>query len=123
MRVGIFGSRDWVNYSELVRQLTLFIQESHEIGHDGIIFVHSANKGAENMITEYIGKTEKFLRQKQFKIKEDIYRGNAPVVNDMNIVESGIDFALIFSTGCKRTTAFQRVLKEYNVPFRLVESA
>lgn len=123
MRVGIFGSKDWSSYPDVIRSLTLFIQESHELGHDNIMFVHSGAKGAENMITEYIGKTQKFLRQKNFKIKEEILRADVQIVRDMNVVESGLDFAIVFSTKCKRIGACQRVLKEYNIPFRVIESA
>lgn len=123
MRVGIFGSKDWSNYSDIVRSLTVFIQESHELGHDNIAFVHSGSRGAENMITEYINKTEKFLRQKNFRIKEELSRANSQIMKDVNIIESEIDFAIVFSTGCKRTLACQRVLKEYSIPFRVIESA
>ena len=70
MKVGVFGSHEWDNYMDLVRSMTIFIQESHEIGHDQIVFMHSGKSGAENMLTEYIGKTEKFLKEKNFKIKE-----------------------------------------------------
>lgn len=123
MRVGIFGSKDWDNYSDVIRSLTVFIQESHEIGYEGLMFVHTGSKGAENMITEYVGKTQKFLREKNFKIKEETKRAESQVSRDIAVIESGIDFALIFSTGCKRTLACQRILKEYNIPFRVVESA
>ena len=123
MRVGIFGSKDWESYPDIIRNVTLFIQEAHEIGHDNIIFVHSGGPGAEQMITEYIGKTEKFLREKKFRIKEEISKKNAQVIKDVKIIESGIEYALIFSTGDKRTDACQRLLKEYNIPFQLAESA
>lgn len=123
MRVGVFGSKDWTDYPDLMRQVTVFIQDSFEIGHDNITFVHSGNKGAENMITEYVGKTEKFLRQKNFKLKEDLIKGKAPVVNDLNVIESGIEFALVFSNGCNRTKSCGKLLKEYGIPYRIIESA
>jgi hypothetical protein len=123
MKVGVFGSRDWSSYPDIIRSLTVFIQESHELGHDSILFVHSGSKGAENMITEYIGKTEKFLKEKNFKIKEEISRADSQIMKDMGVIESGLDYALVFSTECKRTKACQRVLKEYNIPFKIIESA
>ena len=52
MKVGVFGSKDWNNYSDVMRNLTVFIQNAHELGHEGIVFVHSGSRGAENMITE-----------------------------------------------------------------------
>ena len=123
MKVGVFGSKDWSNYPDIIRSLTLFIQECHEVGHDNVIFVHSGGGGAEQMLSEYIGKTEKFLREKKFKIKEDIMKKNAQVVKDLGVIESIIDYALVFSTGDKRTASCQRLLKEYDIPFKLIESA
>ena len=123
MRVGVFGSKDWSSYPDIIRTLTLFIQEAHELGHDNIIFVHSGGGGAEQMLSEYIGKTEKFLREKKFKIKEEIMKRNAQVVKDIGVIESTLDYALVFSTGDKRIISCQRLLKEYQIPFKLTESA
>jgi hypothetical protein len=120
MRVAVYGSSDWDNYSDLVRQVTLFIQEAVELEHEGITFVHTGKKGAENMITEYIGKTEKFLRQKKFKIKEELFRDKNKLA-DVKIAESGIDYAIIFSTRDKRTQICKQILGAYEIPFRLVE--
>lgn len=123
MRVGLFGSRDWNNYSDFVRAMTVFIQEAAELGHDNVVFVHTDSIGAERMIIEYVDKTKKFLRHNNFKIKDESVGRNIQVVKDMSIIESGIDYALIFSTGCKRTYSCQKLLKEYNIPYKLVESA
>ena len=123
MRVGIFGSKDWDNYADFMRAVTVFIQDSHDIGHDNITFVHSNSKGAEIMINEYVNKTQKFLRSKNFKIKEEYMRRDAQIIKDMNVIESGLDFALVFTTGCKRTIACEKILKEYNVPFREIKGS
>ena len=123
MKVGVFGSRDWESYPDIIRNLTLFIQNAHELGHEGILFVHSGSRGAENMITEYVGKTQKFLREKNFKLKEEVLRAENQVFKDMAVMESGLDFAIIFSTGCKRTGACKRILKEYAIPYQIVEKA
>lgn len=122
MRVGIFGSSDWDNYMDLVRSMTIFIQESHELGHDQLVLVHGGKRGAENMLTEYIGKTEKFLKQKGFKIKEDLFRTQSKAV-DVDMIESGLDFAIVFSTGDKRTYSSKKLLEAYGVPYRIVENA
>jgi hypothetical protein len=123
MKVGVFGSKDWTNYSDLMRNMTVFIQEAHELGHDNILLVHTGLKGAENMITEYVGKTEKFLKQKDFKLKEELHRGQSPIINDMAVVESGLEYSIVFSTGCARTKSSMKVLKEYGIPYRLIENA
>jgi hypothetical protein len=104
-----------------MRSLTVFIQDSHEIGHSEIVFVHSGRRGADNMTTEYIGKTEKFLRQNKFKIKEELFRDRSNI-SDVKMIESGIDFALLFSTGDKRAYSIKKILEAYEVPFRLIES-
>jgi hypothetical protein len=123
MRVGIFGSKDWDEYPDLMRNITLFIQDSHELGHQEILFVHTGSKGAENMITEYIGKTQSFLKQKNFKIREELHRRQTPILNDMAVVESGLDYSIVFSSGCNRTKSMIKVLKEYKIPYRMIESA
>jgi hypothetical protein len=121
MRVGILGSKDWENYSEVIRSLTVFIQEAHELGHDELILVHTGSKGAENMITEYVGKTKKFLREKGFKIKEEVAARNSQIIKDMSVIDSDLQYALLFSTGDKRTISFKKILKEYGIPFRIIE--
>ena len=122
MKVAVFGSYDWSDYMDLARNITLLIQESHKVGHSNIVFVHGGKNGAENMVTEYIGKTEKFLRQKGFKIKESLFRGRAKL-QDVHIIESGIDYAIVFSTGDRRTISAKKLLEAYQVPFMMVEKA
>jgi hypothetical protein len=121
MRVGVFGSYDWDNYNEVIRQLTLFIQEAAQLEHENIVFVHSGKRGAENMITEYIGKTEKFLRQKNFRLKEELMTKNGKL-NDHSIIDSGIEYALIFSTKDKRTYGCKNMLDAYNIPYLNIEA-
>lgn len=122
MRVAVFGSKDWNNYLDLMRHLTILIQESAELGHDKITFVHTGRQGAENMITEYIGKTEKFLRQKNFKIKEELFRDKSQI-SDVKLIESGIEFALVFSTDDKRSFSCKKLLDAYGVPTRILKDA
>ena len=122
MRVAVFGSYDWDSYNDFIRSMTVFIQDVHELGHDNVIFVHSGKTGAENMVTEYINKTEKFLRQKDFKVKEEFFRGRAKFAN-VEIIESGIDYALVFSTQDKRAVGCKKLLEAYNIPFAVYESA
>jgi len=73
MRVLVFGSKDYTNYNSLIREVTVLIDDrKHWFPEDTeYTFIHTGLKGAENMITEYIGKTERFLRQKGYKIKEE----------------------------------------------------
>ena len=54
---------------------------------------------------------------------EEIARAESQIAKDIGIMESGLDFALIFSTGCKRTKSCERALKEFNVAYKLIENA
>ena len=76
MRVLVFGSNDWSDYNDLIRQITLLIEDNkhHYPDDKEFTFVHKGSRGAETMVTEYIGKTEKFLAQKGYKIKEELVR-------------------------------------------------
>lgn len=122
MRVAVFGSQDWNDYNYLMRVLTVFIQESHELGHQELTFVHSGKRGAEMMIIEYTDKVKRMLRQNNFKLKEEIFKDRSNI-SDINLIESGIDFALVFSTKDGRTFRSKKALEAYNIPFRLIESA
>jgi hypothetical protein len=122
MRVVVFGSKDWSDYSELIRQLTVLIDDrKHWFPDDKeYIFVHTGMRGAENMITEYIGKTEKFLRQKGYKIKEELVRDKSSF-SDVTLIESMPDFALVFGES-QRNKQCMSVLESYDIPFRYIKS-
>jgi hypothetical protein len=83
------------------------------------IFVHTGLRGAENMITEYIGKTEKFLRQKGYKIKEELIRDKSSF-SDVTLIESIPDFALVFGE-CPRNRQCIKLLEAMGVPYRYLE--
>ena len=121
MRIAVFGSKDWESYPDVMRSLTVVIQDAHDKGDNEVVFVQAGNRGAENMVTEYVGKTEKFLRQKSFRLKEEVVRGrDHSFAKDMGIIESSPDMALVFSTDCKRTKACARILKEYEIPTTII---
>jgi hypothetical protein len=121
VRVLVFGSTEWTDYSELIRQVTVLIDDrKHFYPEDKeYVFVHSAYKGAENMITEYIGKTEKFLRQKGYRIKEELFR-NKNGVSDLSMLESEPDFVLIFGES-NRTRSILKLLDVYEIPHRFIK--
>jgi hypothetical protein len=120
MRVAVFGSKDWTDYPDLMRQLTIFIQDAVSLEHKEITLVHTGKQGAEDMVTEYIGKTEKFLRQKGFRLKEELFRGDKNLA-DLKIIESGIGYAILFSTKDKRTISCSKLLQAYEIPHKVVE--
>ena len=121
MRVLVFGSKDYTDYNDLIRQVTVLIDDRKHFFPDDkeYIFVHTGLQGAENMITEYIGKTEKFLRQKGYKIKEELIRRNQGIT-DVNLIESGPDFALIFGDSPRNRSAI-KLLEIYGIPHRNIK--
>jgi hypothetical protein len=121
MRVVVFGSKEWTDYNELIRQVTVLIDDrKHFYPEDKeYIFIHTGLRGAENMITEYIGKTEKFLRQKGYRIKEELIKDKS-ASSDLKLVESMPDFALIFGES-SRNSACLKMLEMYSIPFRKIK--
>lgn len=120
MRVLVFGSKDYTDYNDLIRQLTVLIDDRKHFFSDDkeYIFVHTGLKGAENMVTEYIGKTEKFLRQKGYRIKEELVRDKSSY-SDVTLIESTPDFALVFGE-CPRNRQCVKLLEAMNVPYRFI---
>jgi hypothetical protein len=121
MRVGIFGSQDWNDYPGLMRCMTIFLQEAKELGHDKITFVHRGRKDVENMVTEYVGKVEKMLRHNNFKLKEELFRLDGPINPDVQVMESGLDYAIVFSTKDNQSNKYKNLLEAYSIPFALYE--
>lgn len=118
MRALVFGSKDWVDYNDLIRQVTLLIEDNknHYPDDKEYIFIHKGIKGAENMITEYIGKVERLIKQKGYKIKEEIIRDKSSL-SDVSMIESEPNIALIFGD-CPRNKQAIALLKEYGIPYR-----
>jgi len=118
MRVIVFGSKDWEDYNDLIRQLTLLIEDNKHFYPDDkeYVFVHKGLKGAENMVTEYIGKTEKFLRQKGYKIKEELVRDKSSF-SDVTMIESDPSIALVFGDSSRNRQCL-KLLEAMEVPYR-----
>lgn len=122
MRVLVFGSRDYTDYNEFIRQMTVLIDDrKHWVPDDKeYLFVHKGMQGAENMVTEYIGKVEKMIRQNGYKIKEELVRDKSSF-SDVTLIESSPDFALVFGDS-KRNKVCINLLESYGVPFRYIEN-
>ena len=118
MRALVFGSKDWTDYNDLIRQITLLIEDNkyHYPDDKEFVFVHKGMRGAENMVTEYIGKTEKFLRQKGYRIKEEIVRDFSSF-SDVTMIESGASIALIFGESSRNYSCI-KILESYGIPYR-----
>lgn len=121
MRVLVFGSKNWVDYNELIRQLTVLIDDRrHFFPEDKeYTFVHTGIQGAENMVTEYIGKVEKFMKQKGYKIKEELVRDKSSYSN-VSLIESEPDFVLIFGMS-DRNRSCLKLVEEFSIPHRFIK--
>jgi len=124
MRVFVVGSKDWVDYNEIMRNLTIILEElKYESDGDKFLtFIHKGTWGAETMVTEYIGKISKFMKQKGFTIKEQLIPINANAVNsDFDVITSGIDRAIIFKkNNCKRSEYCAKILAQFEIPTKIV---
>lgn len=129
MRVLVSGSRNWVDYNEIMRKMTVTLDEwvSTNPEDKKITFVHSGSSPAENMITEYIGKVERLLRQKGYSIKEQLVRSRI----DESYSKSGslfdlanldIDKTVVFiRDSCKRTQSLANISSAMGIPTDIVK--
>jgi len=121
MRVLVFGDKNWKDYNELIRQVSVLLDDrKHFYPEDkDYVFIHKGLQGAENMITEYIGKTEKFLRQKGYRIKEELIRDKS-LFSDVTMIESQPDFALVFGISPRNKSCIE-LLESFMVPYKHVK--
>ena len=120
MRVLVFGAKDFHDYNELIRQITVLLDDrKHFYPEDKeYVFVHTGMRGAENMVTEYIGKTEKYLRQKGYRIKEELVRDTSSY-SDVTLIESVPDFALVFGNSDRNKSCI-KLMDAYGIPDRFI---
>jgi hypothetical protein len=120
MRVLVFGAKDFHDYNELIRQITVLLDDrKHFYPEDKeYVFVHTGMRGAENMVTEYIGKTEKYLRQKGYRIKEELVRDTSSY-SDVTLIESVPDFALVFGNSDRNKSCI-KLMDAYGIPYRFI---
>jgi hypothetical protein len=121
MRVLVFGSKDYEDYYEFMRQITVLIDDRKHFYPDDkeYLFIHKGQRGAENMVSEYIGKVEKMIRDNGYKIKEEIIRDKSSF-SDVTLIESIPDFALVFGRSPRNSTCI-KLLESFGVPFRHVK--
>jgi hypothetical protein len=125
MKVLIGGSRNWVDYNHIVRRMTILLEDwvRNNPEDKRIIFVHSASTPAENMVTEYIGKVDKLLKQKGYHIDEKIVKNNKPISE--NIFTSSnldIDKAIFFiRDSCKKTQSIANISSAIGIPTEIVK--
>lgn len=129
MRVLVSGSRNWVDYNEIMRKMTVILDEwvSTNPEDKKITFVHSASTPAENMITEYIGKVERLLRQKGYSINEQLVRSKpdssySRVGSLFDLTNLNIDKTVVFiRDSCKKTQSLANISSAMGIPTDIVK--
>ena len=91
-----------------------------------ITFVHTASTPAENMVTEYIGKVERLLKQKGYSIDEQLFRpkkiSDSSAVQMYDIASLNIDKAIFFvRDSCKKTTSLANISSAMEIPTEIVK--
>jgi hypothetical protein len=128
MRVLVGGSRNWVDYNEIIRKMTVILDEWVSTNPDDrkITFVHTASSPAENMITEYIGKVEKLIKQKGYSIDEKLFNpkklSDNSAIRMYDLANLGIDRAVFFiRDSCKQTTSLANISSAMEIPTDIVK--
>jgi hypothetical protein len=128
MRVLVGGSRNWVDYNEIIRKMTVILDEWVSTNPEDrkITFVHTASSPAENMITEYIGKVEKLIKQKGYSIDEKLFNpkklSDNSAVRMYDLANLGIDRAVFFiRDSCKQTTSLANISNAMEIPTDIVK--
>lgn len=128
MRVLVGGSRNWVDYNEIIRKMTVILDQwvSTNPSDKKITFVHTASSPSENMVTEYIGKVEKLLKQKGYSIDEQLFRAkrssDTSAVQMYDLASLNIDKAIFFiRDSCKKTTSLANISSAMEIPTEIVK--
>lgn len=121
MKVLVFGNKEWSDYNEFIRQITVLLDDRKHWNPDDkeYIFIHQGGRGAENMVTEYVGKVYKLLKSNGYKIKEELIRDRSEGIEE-SLILSGVDFALVFGKS-HRTNKCIAYLELYGVPYRFIQ--
>lgn len=131
MKVIIVGSKDWSSYNELMRKMTVLIDDWVRTNPEDKVLtvVHTGALGVESMVTEYIGKVEKLFKQKGYAIREKIYNfkgypGDRPMQDrdtDM-FANSGAEKVIVFmNDSCKRSSNYVKLAHGYDIPLEIVK--
>lgn len=112
MRIAVAGSREWGDYNTLIRKITIEIEDWALANPEDtrLVFVHTGQAGAENMITEYVGKTQSFMKQKGRSISDLVFYTSPEKDRDFALLSSGVDRVIVFGANtCKRSYRFAKL--------------
>lgn len=126
MKIGVIGSKNWEDYQTLIRKLTVEIEDWKLANPEDnrIMFIHYGNSGAENMVTEYVGKVEDYMRQKRIFVNDKIFRfySKDQFAKDFELINSDIDKLLIFAKEpCARGKNAATIAETLEVPYTYIK--
>lgn len=126
MKIGVIGSKSWEDYQTLIRKLTVEIEDWKIANPEDnrIVFIHYGNPGAENMVTEYVGKVEDYMRQKRIFINDRIFRfySKDQFAKDFELINSDIDKLIIFAKEpCARSKNAATIAETLEVPYTYIK--
>lgn len=119
MKIAVLGSREWLDYPTLIRKLTIEIEDWIRMYPEdtSLLFLHTGARGAETMVTEYVGKIETLAKQNGRKISDRVIYSQSSD-RDRELVESNqVDKAIIFAKrDCKRSQRFAKIAEGLGIP-------
>lgn len=127
MKIGVIGSKGWEDYQTLIRKLTVEIEDWRIANPDEnkIYFIHQGVTISENMVTEYVGKVEDFMRQKKIFVKDKIFRVPSrrdQFARDFEFINSDIDRLIIFAKEpCARSKNAATMAETLEVPYTYIK--
>ena len=123
MKIAVVGSREWEDYNTLIRKLSIEIEDWIRFYPDDnkLIFVHGGARGAENMVTEFVGKIQSLAKQNKKTITDKVFYSESSD-RYAEIAMSDIDRAVIFQKiPCGKTTKFANIVQEMEIPTVIVK--
>lgn len=126
MKIGIIGSKDWEDYQMLIRKLTVELEDWKINNPDDnkITFYHGGLNGAENMVTEYVGKVEDYMRQKKILVSDKVVRPwrKDQFERDFELINSDIDKLIIFAKEpCARSKNAATIASTLEIPYTYIK--
>ena len=130
MKVIVIGSKDWTNYEEVVRNMTVLVYDwfNSNPTDKTLTVLHTGSWGAESMVTQYIDKVRKLFKQNGYLIKDKVYNlrkypENATSMDrDVDMIENGeAEKALVFiKDTCKRATGFAKLATAHGIDTKII---
>ena len=122
MRIAVAGSESWVDYNTLMRKLTVEIEDWVRLRPEDstLTFIHTGKLGAENMVTEYVGKIERLVKQRGKTITDQVFYHADPKSRDLAMLKD-VDRLVVFSNDFSpRLKSITKLAESLDIPVLIV---